>query len=1282
VCLDNQCTECDASGTLAGCPCPESGCALDFYCDIDTVCQVGGDCNGVQGDLCLTQNRACVRADGISDARCAECLDGFAQNETGECVACNGDYIGCDCVDGACSTDANLFCSNDVCASTTVSEADCDAQLRSYTPTNGTEDASCGECIADTVEENGECRSCLGEIGCACEGLDPDNLDVQGTCDGDAVCSNEECISFEDACDSVDRVAGCVCDDTLACIAGNVCVDGACTSCDGRNDLVGCGCINDACTPGLYCDGNICAQGTSCEGAIQNECNALNRVCDEANGRVDAQCGACNETSRLTDTNTCHPCNGDYLTCPCVNGACDAGSDLYCSNDVCVASQVDEAYCTGVNRTYNDFGGTQESECGECVDNTYENNSECTACGAIPQGVGCACTDQCADGLFCSNGQCQQANDDTTLGCSAKNRLFVAANGTNDAYCGECINNYPDVSTPNYSRDPRVALDANTVCTACGLGINDQNCDGCSGQTEIWDQITSTCRAKNLCADITCEQGVPCLSLDNDYTDDACQACPGENQQLIPVLDNDQYRCVDTVTECNVSAVQHAVGIVGYLETAGRCLFLLEEGYFYSPSYTIEECDKDGDGWISFTAFNAHPYSGETDLHAYGNRCRLNVIKEIELAPAFSPRAETQMNTAQLFTLQNLKNAENIELDFEEEYVVMTEPDDLDELVIGATNTNRSYLLYGTSNNPIPGKYLNPFTKGCGGTSKDFNLTGDSESPNLRSDIGEELQEVQGAYTSQEAIDPLKQVMKEMSFYMELYSSSFSDLGQATYLEGSPYLNYTNMIVREVRFQIQEKSRDNLGFQYNPNSIQDGLNEEFKTCTVYGDSRRGTTRKLGLDFAHWLHDSANYSAYGATTEDLAQQAMRQLDSVQFRTVLRHHSQFKCIYTATPNQINSFWNNAGPNAEQFYSQDVVLFDGNSDDFSIPVDNPDVNVTSINSQEQRLKDGQVERYRRQNCAFTSDDSTRGTGQPAEATFNCSYDEASAVGKVQWGIVVYRADRENQTLANVRLFGNADTNPLGNYVRGCINECAVSRGRFMRECYLDVKDLEDADVVCASPNECQSGEECDGGYCKQGGVVANRRKDAVATCLDDLFENANPNSTPYASRTAPYLCRGYDYDPNDSNRFIPTACSVSSRVPGQLRCGCATGYTGVDAQGNLDCSFGCPGDVPADQSAPRTGFLLNSGVSSDEETSWESAIQDEYNAHDGNMSSADELFYRYRSFIRPQDAVWMCIEPYGSAYSDEDATTDSSTDFKLLVGGVPGYVAGDPAVPFELD
>ena len=114
----------------------------------------------------------------------------------------------------------------------------------------------------------------------------------------------------------------------------------------------------------------------------------------------------------------------------------------------------------------------------------------------------------------------------------------------------------------------------------------------------------------------------------------------------------------------------------------------------------------------------------------------------------------------------------------------------------------------------------------------------------------------------------------------------------------------------------------------------------------------------------------------------------------------------------------------------------------------------------------------------------------------------------------------------------------------------------------------------------------------------------------------------------------------------------------------------------------SFGCPGDVSADQSAPRTGFLLNSGVSSDEETSWESAIQDEYNAHDGNMSSADELFYRYRSFIRPQDAVWMCIEPYGSAYSDEDATTDSSTDFKLLVGGVPGYVAGDPAVPFELD
>ena len=1361
LCLDGACAACDNRGDLTGCPCPNGICNIGFYCDPDNNCVQGQDCDGDLGATCLGENRACVQADGQRDADCAECLANFIEVD-GDCVACNADQESCPCINGVCDPNEGVYCgANDSCVAVSVSAQDCADQSRGYVESDGSNDAGCGDCLDNYREPEadeepnvaGACVSCLGEVGCACD---------NNQCDGDAVCQDDECISFEESCGSV-RGSGCDCNDVDVCAEGNLCIEGGCVSCEGRDDLAGCACIDGACDPTvqLFCNSGVCALADTCAGDQLAECDGLLRLCAETNGRDDARCTTCKPDISVTQGEICYPCNGDAVNCPCVNSACQStGNDpnsLYCAvSDRCVTVTRTLEECTQRNRVYVS-DGIQDASCGACVEGAVEVDGECRVCDvANPQHLGCSCqgVENCTNNaLFCNiaTGYTCSTISVTLEECAELGEGYDAANGTNDASCsGVCLD--------GYSR-----RGANNLCLNCQTEQPlDPNCDGCVNTVRGDD---GQCRDKLSCAD--CEANQVCTPSGDLEVDDSCSSCQNGEE-----FDESSNSCVP----CPCDTALFSTGEVLGTTIEGRCICEPADGYYipdldanspdgFDPPIAnnyvhIQSCDEDNDGWISQSAYGTHPLAGEQLVEdgvattAQYNRCRINVITQVTLEPSVSPRAEG-VNPDSYYrpathteTIEDLWTKHGLTEDPTQaaKLVVMVEPDKIDRAYEVEVRTDNKLKLPNAQTEliSITPSALNPFTKACG-RETDFNLSGYSDD----NDFIDRLKGVSDINTAgydsedNQKIDDLKLLMTDLNYYIELYHGSWEDCDNDDVRCTSPKSQLIEEVtpdqytlIRPVTYRIIERNRptqlvipnevSRIPFTVNGNELQSDAYNGWEECTVYGDTRTVFTSsqgveidlKLGNEFNNWRRDYTRPNGINGNTN--AADSAEVMASDSFRTVLRHHSQFKCVEVLS---TLDFQNNYDLNDK--HAQDTVLYFGNPDSVSVDED----------VSEQALLDNNIERYVRQTCWLSEQPNNNGVfvpsadGKPVDLSFECSPDTSAGSGKVQWAIMGYRDNNARKPV------GDYNINPMIGYIRGCINECAASRGRFLRECakYGIFNDnTEDKLVACTDDSDCRNAEDytnmgeispnrdgvtyeekCgDNNYCWLKTTTSdtlirmvNRRKDATAQCISDLFDEAElvndgalgeDNEASLASALrAPYVCRGYDYNPDDALAFIPTSCQVSAVYNGVQRCGCADGYAGVDAAGNLDCSYGCPGAVPNDG----TGFLLSTGDESRlDESAWFSQIIQNSNPNE------DPEVLRYKKFIQPPEAYWMCLEPGGSGSEpltspegtcseDEECeiggtcnigtcTYPPADEYQLVFGGVPGVLTSDPARPFGYD
>ncbi|MEQ9498064.1 MAG: hypothetical protein RIT81_14430 [Deltaproteobacteria bacterium] len=344
---------------------------------------------------------------------------------------------------------------------------------------------------------DGACVACETSAACEADAVYMSELRTQCR---EGVCTTCEpglvgCGCVEDACTTGECVAdvctdctrgepGCVCLDNNACNAGALCSDGLCETCTLGAEL--CGCDAGACDAGLVCTGDVC---------VADPCPA---------GTADCSCdgGACAGDLYCDASNLCRTCSSDIAGCPCDGDAC--GGDNYCDASLCVACpETDKPIACGCNASdqcatdlvcdADDFVCRAPLACGDL---TCLPNQLCDA----PTDADAFCVpNACVDGYFWDGSACSPL---PTAACTD-------ASGAPSAEALAC------------SSQSQVCVDGSAgpvcvdTCASLGCGINRRDCT--AGATIVDDAVCGACEPgyvenQGVCAldpAATCTAGVP-----------------------------------------------------------------------------------------------------------------------------------------------------------------------------------------------------------------------------------------------------------------------------------------------------------------------------------------------------------------------------------------------------------------------------------------------------------------------------------------------------------------------------------------------------------------------------------------------------------------------------------------------------------------------------------------------------------------------------------------------------------------------------------------------------
>ena len=526
----------------------------------------------------------CVTA---ADCGAGELCEGGACGACASDAACAADDrygAGATCADGACEV---VTCETGAQGCACFSNSTCGAGLRC-------EDDGCAPCPA-------------GEQGCACdaggcdEGLTCDSAVAGGTCVPDScVAGAEGCPCDEDACDEglvcgdadmcvacTPEFEGCPCDEEGACEGDLVCAapdddpdgDEVCREAKACADL---GCVDnqrcedasagvdavclEECLPRFtwnsetgMCDAApdvSCAPGA--EGSILAECDAANRVCEEAGG--GASCGAC-KPSFIEEGQACRP----VVECATL-----------------------EATCAAENR--------------DCVPHTTTADATCGACRAGFEEDGGACVPT-------ATADCQPGSEISILAeCDAVHRVCVEEGG--GAMCGACAQGFvEDPAGPGCVAPVACAeLDCASLQRRCDEAEVSACGDCLAGYvTDDLNDTTTACRLPRTCAELECGDGEFCREGDTGaMRDAACEPWPCVDDDGDPAsgqaLREDTFTCID----CGSCGEDGETGRVWPFTVANsdRCICETEPGFFFSESGNLgaQPCDEDQDGWLRTTA--------------------------------------------------------------------------------------------------------------------------------------------------------------------------------------------------------------------------------------------------------------------------------------------------------------------------------------------------------------------------------------------------------------------------------------------------------------------------------------------------------------------------------------------------------------------------------------------------------------------------------------------------------------------------------------------------------
>jgi hypothetical protein len=410
--------------------------------NIATRTCAGGACTG-----------AC--ATGFADCNNDKRTDGCETNIASLPDNCGGCGVTC-----SSNNMATRTCSGGICNGTCAAGfADCDGNKQS----NG--------CEVNTQTDVNHCGGC----GQSCEASKPANT-VVGSCTN-GVCSYAcafgfaDCGGTGDGCETNTQTNTAHCGACgHACVAGEVCVNGACRCGSGP----ACDPL-EVCTDGVcICDGDICATGETCTlfettvgglviRLINCACGA-GLPCFQTGVCVDGSCrcgdgpgcrdveecaaGRCCPICKPGETNDancmCHCGTGPVcgVSATCVDGACRCGAGPACTGG---------QHCCG----------------GTCVNPATDINN-CGRCGSVClpgetcEGGLCRCGGGagCRSQETCVSGACKCG---TGPGCSG---FDICCVGT----CIECLCCVPSSCSGSPAPSCSETTCLNGTCTACGTG--------------------------------------------------------------------------------------------------------------------------------------------------------------------------------------------------------------------------------------------------------------------------------------------------------------------------------------------------------------------------------------------------------------------------------------------------------------------------------------------------------------------------------------------------------------------------------------------------------------------------------------------------------------------------------------------------------------------------------------------------------------------------------------------------------------------------------------------
>lgn len=322
-------------------------------------------------------------------------------------------------------------------------------------------------------------------------------------CASSSECSPVGQLCIDGVCTPCEASASCEADALYSAQSLTQCREGLCSQCE--PGLVGCGCVDGACTTG-ECVANLCtdcARGDpGCVCLESGDCNpgavcGIDGLCSECPlGAEMCACNAddsCNDGLVCTDgscvADTCVPGAAD---CPCDEGAC--GSGLYCDA---------ESTCRQCSSDIPGCPCAADSTCGgDNFCNVDVSPNLCEVCPSAdkPDTCGCTADAQCAEGLTCDDDDFACRPLET---CDESNCLPFQACTEADAPTRSDAACVPETCVPGYMWD--------AGSQSC-LPVDSPSCFTAGGELS---SVGQACAAQNqTCVDVL--GGTACISTCED----------------------------------------------------------------------------------------------------------------------------------------------------------------------------------------------------------------------------------------------------------------------------------------------------------------------------------------------------------------------------------------------------------------------------------------------------------------------------------------------------------------------------------------------------------------------------------------------------------------------------------------------------------------------------------------------------------------------------------------------------------------------------------------------